>query len=86
MLSKSEEGEAKTTITREYLKDIRITTDRISSAYPLEYLAKFFASIRRSDEVKISFKDGNCSVWCAHCFLWNRSDIPKDPHIMMTLY
>ena len=57
MLSRNDTEEAKATITKEMMKDIRTKSDKISSAYPLDYIARFFSAIRKSEDVKISFKD-----------------------------
>ena len=57
MLSKSDTEQTKATITTDMMKEVRIVPDKISSAYPLDYVAKFFSAIRRSEDVKISFKD-----------------------------
>ena len=57
MRSTDENEEAKATIRKEMMRDIRIKANRISSAYPLKYVAKFFSAMLRSGDVKISFKD-----------------------------
>ena len=57
MLSKSDTEEARVKLERDRLKDIKLVDGRIASSYPVDYLAKFFSAIRKSAEVKMSFKN-----------------------------
>lgn len=57
MKSVSDDAEVKVVLERERLKELVLPDHRqIASSYPLEYLAKFFATMRSVD-VKVSFKD-----------------------------
>jgi proliferating cell nuclear antigen len=56
--SVSDSEEAKVTLGRDRVKDIHLVqTGKIASSYPLEYLAKFFSAMRKSEDAKMSFKD-----------------------------
>jgi proliferating cell nuclear antigen len=58
MRSVSDSQEAKVTLGRDRVKDIHLVqTSKIASSYPLEYLAKFFSAMRKSEDAKMSFKD-----------------------------
>lgn len=58
MRSVSDSEEAKVTLEKDKVKEIHLVqTNKVASSYPLEYLAKFFSAMRKSEDAKMSFKD-----------------------------